>query len=155
MPGLEIRVNSATRSRAGRAQGVQTLLNPARKAEQKLQMLHATKARIAAQFNAFLRGLKKSFVKEITKFQSDNAKIAQAIEEAEAEQERTFETVRNAILGGAVEISGNPRQTTPAETMWDQLRNSKKKKASKAVVVREDIVGLSRSQKSRLGPACS
>ena len=108
----------------GRAQGVQTLLNPARKAEQKLQKLHATKARLASQFNAFLRGLKKSFVKEITKFQSDNAKIAPAIEEAEAEQERTFEMVRNAILGGAVDLPDNQRQPTPAENMWDQLRTT-------------------------------
>ena len=107
----------------GRAQGVQTLLNPARKAEQKLQKLHATKARLASQFNAFLRGLKKSFVKELTKFQSDNAKIAQAIEEAETEQERTFEMVRTAILGGAADLP-DQRQPTPAENMWDQLRTT-------------------------------
>ncbi|CAE7440403.1 unnamed protein product, partial [Symbiodinium sp. KB8] len=109
-------------SMGGRAQGVQALLNPARKAEQRLQKLHATKARIASQFSAFLRGLKKSFVKEMSKFQSDTARIEQAIAEAEQEQERTFETVRTAILGGSVELPGGTQPASSVENMWDQMR---------------------------------
>ena len=110
-------------AQSGRAQGVQSLLNPARKAEQRLQRLQAARSKTAAQFEAFLLGLKKSFVKELTRFQNDTQRIDQAIEDATQEQERAFAVVRQAILSG-----GNPPgDQAPqhfAEDAWEQMRTT-------------------------------
>ena len=105
----------------GRAQGVQALLNPARKAEQRLHRLQSARTRTAAQFEAFLAGMKKSFIKELTKFQNDTTRIDQAINDATQEQERAFATIRQAILGG-VTAGVNPAQPAPAaESVWEQM----------------------------------
>ena len=58
----------------------------------------------------------------LSKFQSDTARIEQAIAEAEQEQERTFDTVRNAILGGSVELPGGTQPASSVENMWDHMR---------------------------------
>ncbi|OLP89784.1 hypothetical protein AK812_SmicGene28712 [Symbiodinium microadriaticum] len=106
----------------GRTQGVQTLLNPARKAEQRLLRLRSTKAKITAQFEAFLHGLKRSFIKEMNKHQADTARLEQSITEAEQEQDRAFAVIRQAILGGTMAASGVDGTTQAAEGVWDQMR---------------------------------
>ena len=107
----------------GRAHGVQALLNPARRAEQKLQRLQTARAKIEAQFGLFLKGLKKSFQKELSRFQSDTERIDQAIQEARQEQERSFTVVRNAICGTATAMSVD-QQETIANGLWEQMRST-------------------------------
>ena len=111
-------------AQTGRAQGVQSLLNPARKAEQRLLRLQSARARTASQFEAFLMGLKKSFIKEMTKFQNDTARIDQAIAEATQEQEQAFATVRQAILGGAADHPGMMQQAPVLEEAWAKMTST-------------------------------
>ena len=111
-------------AQTGRAQGVQSLLNPARKAEQRLIRLQSARARTASQFEAFLMGLKKSFIKEMTKFQNDTARIDQAIAEATQEQEQAFATVRQAILGGAADHPGSMQQAPVLEEAWAKMTST-------------------------------
>ncbi|CAE7551453.1 hypothetical protein AK812_SmicGene37423 [Symbiodinium microadriaticum] len=108
-------------AQAGRAHGVQALLNPARKAEQRLQRLRAARAKVEAQFGMFLQGLKKSFQKELTRFQNDTARIDQSIQEAAQDQERSFAIVRNAICGAAPTVPAD-QQEAAINGMWDQMR---------------------------------
>ncbi|CAE7805952.1 unnamed protein product [Symbiodinium microadriaticum] len=110
-------------TQGGRAQSVQSLLNPARKAEQRLQRLQAARSKTAAQFETFLQGLKKSFVKELTRFQNDTQRIDQAIEDATQEQERAFSVVRQAILSG-VNPPGDQAPQHFAEDAWEQMRTT-------------------------------
>ena len=111
-----------TTAPGGRAQGVQALLNPARKAEQRLLRLRSAKAKTSAQFEAFLKGLKRAFVKEMSKFQTDTARLDQAIEDAIQEQDKAFATVRQAILGGAIATGSAEQPEQAAEQVWVQMR---------------------------------
>ena len=112
---------AANDAQAGSAHGVQALLNPARKAEQRLQKLRAARAKVEAQFGMFLQGLKKSFQKELTRFQNDTARIDQSIQEAAQDQERSFAIVRSAICGTAPTVPTD-QQEAAINGMWDQMR---------------------------------
>ena len=108
----------------GRAHGIQGLLNQARKAEIRLGKLEKAKAKTAKQWQAFQQGLKDSFIKEQARFQKHSAQLEQEIQEATQEQEKAYQVVRQAFLGGMPGSMQVDQEEGVAEEQWSRMRAS-------------------------------
>ncbi|CAE7409934.1 unnamed protein product [Symbiodinium sp. CCMP2456] len=125
-PTREQRHQTSTTEQAapqfGRAQGLQGLLNTARKAEVKLQKLLAAKDKAAEQWTTFQKGLEESFLRERARYSKDVARRDRDIDEATSEQTKSYEAIQNAFMrrNDAPDVA---MEQAEAEEEWARLRS--------------------------------
>ena len=94
----------------------QTAVNATRRAEQKVRQLTQTRERKEAQFSAYMEELKKSYLKEYTKYRRAQDKLSEDMQQALQAQEEARHNLRNMALRQQL-----PKEPSSEESQWEEM----------------------------------
>ena len=103
---------------------LQTLLNMARKKENRLARLTSAREKILAQWNEWNRQMREAFIKERTRYLQEDARLQQEIARATEDQQMARHRVRGAFLGETMptqEIAA-PMEVESSAAAWEAAR---------------------------------
>ena len=96
---------------------LQSRLNAARKAENKVQRLTQARDKAQAQWHAFTDKMKETFLKEKQRFERDAQRLEVAIQAAMGEQDKARQAVRATVVG---ELPPAEDAAAPTAMIWEE-----------------------------------